>query len=652
MVTRLEEREVPALYAVGLLSPAAGDVGQSSATFAGGIALNSTLPTQNGKALVDAATPTAAIQAALVNTITATVGTQSANYSAGAGTIGSTTAAQTPFVVTPTATAGQFTLRLEDLAAMPGMPSDWDYDDRSWLIGVEPVPPASLTTVSGVIWVELTEDGVRQDIEPRSVGIPVKLFKADGTFVAETNTNQDGEYTFNGAPLGVGLYVEFPTPTSGFKYTAPNVGADTTRDSDASLTTYRTATFTVVADQNKTGLDAGWIRTYGGLAVGTTFGPGTVPGNSKYRYVAAVAGDQTGGGYGWTISDPNAATLVAGPGTYHAGTNRTTFPVELSFKNDAPAKPILKLIKTATHEVMATQTIVVVQVIVTDLPTNTFKAAKLDAASVTDLTDGPATIEMGGMGVRGSHADTPDGTTSGAKVTLVGPGNNEGVDKIRVGIIQRAKTTLWSGRYGPNKWVNASAISNEYVLDIDPALAYNPLVAFGRPYQITYADTSKRYGMYPAPNAPAVQGEITLGSLDRPQLGVPLTWQKQSKQQLTAGLAAGTTYDWLTYAQMQIEFKVDVAVQALVPTDFADRYYWSQASADWRYGAVGPVTMNTSVIEDGLPKLTFSPLTTTTDVPAGWTIGPVIPTAVPIIGPTASTRVSAPNLTFTAFTAP
>ncbi len=141
MVTRLEEREVPALYAVGLLSPTGGDVGQSSATFAGGIALNSTLPTQNGKALVDAATPTAAIQAALMNTITATVGTQSANYSAGVGTIGTTTAAQTPFVVSPAATAGQFTLRLEDLATMPGMPSDWDYDDRTWTVIVELVPP-------------------------------------------------------------------------------------------------------------------------------------------------------------------------------------------------------------------------------------------------------------------------------------------------------------------------------------------------------------------------------------------------------------------------------------------------------------------------------------------------------------------------------
>lgn len=40
----LEAREVPAVYAVGLLSPAAGDAGDSAATFTGGITLEPPCP--------------------------------------------------------------------------------------------------------------------------------------------------------------------------------------------------------------------------------------------------------------------------------------------------------------------------------------------------------------------------------------------------------------------------------------------------------------------------------------------------------------------------------------------------------------------------------------------------------------------------------
>ncbi len=141
---------MPAVYAVGLLSPSAGDVGESAATFTGGIALDGTLPMQDGKAVITAATPIAATQAALVNTITASVGGQSANYSPDPEAIATTTTAHLPFYIsTTTATAGQYVLHLEDLALMPGMPPDWDYNDRTWTVTVTELtsisvsPPAS-----------------------------------------------------------------------------------------------------------------------------------------------------------------------------------------------------------------------------------------------------------------------------------------------------------------------------------------------------------------------------------------------------------------------------------------------------------------------------------------------------------------------------
>ncbi len=80
-LTQLEPREVPAVFGVGMQSPFAGDVGESAAAFTGGIALDTSLPTQDGKVVVTAATPIAAVQAVLTNSITATVGGQPVNYS-------------------------------------------------------------------------------------------------------------------------------------------------------------------------------------------------------------------------------------------------------------------------------------------------------------------------------------------------------------------------------------------------------------------------------------------------------------------------------------------------------------------------------------------------------------------------------------------
>jgi hypothetical protein len=119
-----------------MLSPAAGDAGDSAATFSGGIALDPGLPTQAGKAVVTAASPTAAISAALTNTIVASFQGQSAGYDPDATTVSTSPAAQLPFVVTTTSTPGQYRLLLEDLANMPGLPPDWDYNDRSWIVTV------------------------------------------------------------------------------------------------------------------------------------------------------------------------------------------------------------------------------------------------------------------------------------------------------------------------------------------------------------------------------------------------------------------------------------------------------------------------------------------------------------------------------------
>lgn len=139
---------MPAAFAVGLLSPFAGDVGESAASFSGGISLNATLPTQGGRAVVDAGNPVAAIQAALINTVTVIFAGQSAGYTPGATTVSTTTTAQVPFLVVPTASPGVYELRLEDLANMPGVPPDWDYNDRTWTVSVTELAVVSVTAAT------------------------------------------------------------------------------------------------------------------------------------------------------------------------------------------------------------------------------------------------------------------------------------------------------------------------------------------------------------------------------------------------------------------------------------------------------------------------------------------------------------------------
>ncbi len=274
-----------------MLSPFAGDAGESAATFTGGIALDTTLPTQNGKAVVSAATPIAAIQAALVNTITATVGTTSASYSPDPDTIGTTTAAHLPFVITTTATAGQFVLHLEDLALMPGMPPDWDYNDRTWTVVVTPVvdppvvapslppssgsspvapgpvvvtpdpiappvptapatpsqpgpypipptsPPPPTGTIHGWAWNDgPTGDGIQQTTEDKLNGVGVWLYSvSSGSCVAQTWTNDVGEYQFTGLSLGQ-YKVSFRPPVEA-AYTLYHQGTDPQVDSDVATAT-------------------------------------------------------------------------------------------------------------------------------------------------------------------------------------------------------------------------------------------------------------------------------------------------------------------------------------------------------------------------------------------------------------------------------
>ncbi|MCU0703964.1 MAG: hypothetical protein MUF18_08315 [Fimbriiglobus sp.] len=634
---QLETREVPAWFAVGLLSPASGDVGDSAATFSGGLTLNPDLPTRYGKVFVDAPNETVAIQAALVNSITASLGGLSANYTPDNDAVGSSTSTHLPFVISPGISSGQYELRLEDLASMPGQSPDWDYNDRVWKITVTHVDdgPLGVVGVGGQVWVEMgTPDGIRQDVEPFRGGVKVKLFKADGTQVGdEQTTDQNGNYSWLGVPTGVPLYVQF-TSQPGYRYTAQNVGSDTTRDSDANPSTGKTPQFTLSPGQGKSNLDAGLVRTYTDLSVGTISGPAVVPGNSQYRYIAVIGGDATASNsIGWRLTDTTGqVTLDVGGREYDAATNKTVITATLTFKNEAPSKFKLQVYNVASQQTLADRELILVQVIVTDI------APSFTYSTPSHVT--PAVIQPTGQTIPGAAqflsftpSTDPDYTNWQAQVQFVGPGQNEGVDKIKAGIIQRGKVRMLKAEYGSGKWL-LNSMDNQSAYYLDRAQGpYDPL----NPYYIggyVNAVGQQKSGITALAAGPPGSNTIfTLSGKDGPNFMLPITQEQEFGDNFRTGFAGGTNFTWLTKTYVYVEFKLDVAAQTLDPTDDANRFFWSQANADWTFNGNGTASVSTTQLVDGLPTVSWTADANRTIVPSAWTIT-TGPHSVELIGPT------------------
>ena len=115
-------------------------------------------------------------------------------------------------------------------------------------------------TIGGRYFCDETTDGIDRD-EPPVEGVAVFLRSADGTLIAETRTDSDGLYKFEG--LSAGEYiVEFANdPDSGKVFVAPNAGNDSTKDSDVIKVTEegvgQTAQIAVREGQTIENVDAG-----------------------------------------------------------------------------------------------------------------------------------------------------------------------------------------------------------------------------------------------------------------------------------------------------------------------------------------------------------------------------------------------------------
>ncbi|MHC4877874.1 MAG: SdrD B-like domain-containing protein [Planctomycetota bacterium] len=113
--------------------------------------------------------------------------------------------------------------------------------------------------VTGIVWDDVNEDGIRQMGEPGVEGVNVSArLDATGMVLTSTVTASDGTYTLAGLPAA-DVYVEFDPPV-GDRFTLRDVGPDDTIDSDPHRLTGRTDPFSLSAGETFDSVDAGLAR--------------------------------------------------------------------------------------------------------------------------------------------------------------------------------------------------------------------------------------------------------------------------------------------------------------------------------------------------------------------------------------------------------
>ncbi|WP_169308519.1 SdrD B-like domain-containing protein [Nitratifractor salsuginis] len=128
-------------------------------------------------------------------------------------------------------------------------------NDLTWDMGIYPVA-SQTASIGDYVWMDDNMNGLQDDNHPMS-GVHVVLHRADGSVVAETDTNSSGQYYFGNLEAG-DYYVSFDDQ---YYYTDPNVGSDDTIDSDVNRSTFRTETTHLDWGERDMTIDAGITPT-------------------------------------------------------------------------------------------------------------------------------------------------------------------------------------------------------------------------------------------------------------------------------------------------------------------------------------------------------------------------------------------------------
>ena len=138
-------------------------------------------------------------------------------------------------------------------------------------MGIYLVSAQSPTALGDWVWLDTNGNGLQEPSETGVPGVPVTLYRADGSLVATTTTDATGHYLFTG--LAPGDYILAFTPPAGYALTQPGQGDPAISgavDSDADPATGYTAIINLGTVQTDVTQDAGLITslqpaTLGGL---------------------------------------------------------------------------------------------------------------------------------------------------------------------------------------------------------------------------------------------------------------------------------------------------------------------------------------------------------------------------------------------------
>jgi hypothetical protein len=93
-----------------------------------------------------------------------------------------------------------------------------------------PYYATSLYSLGDYVWYDTNHDGIQDTTEAAASDVGVALLNAGGQTIATATTNGSGKYHFDQLPAG-DYTVKFTAPT-GYQWTTPTAGADTTVDSN------------------------------------------------------------------------------------------------------------------------------------------------------------------------------------------------------------------------------------------------------------------------------------------------------------------------------------------------------------------------------------------------------------------------------------
>jgi uncharacterized repeat protein (TIGR01451 family) len=189
-----------------------------------------------------------------------------------------------------------------------GDEDDFDFGD---------ITVTAFASVGNFVWQDTNQNGIQDVGEPGIDGVTVTLESPSGTFITNTTTASNGQYSFTGLIPG-DYVIAFDRP-SGYTSSSANSGGNDSIDSDANATTGKTGTYSLVAGQSNQTIDAGfYVQSCASISTIAALDSDICSGDSTYL----TATSSNGIGINWYLVPSGGSTVF----TTNSGQNHLVYP--------------------------------------------------------------------------------------------------------------------------------------------------------------------------------------------------------------------------------------------------------------------------------------------------------------------------------------